>query len=89
MTSLTGITVYPIKSARGIPVEQWELDEFGLTLDRRWMVVDSAGEFISQRDYPRMALVIPSLRDGRLRVDAPGMPTLEVLVHPSSTVQPG
>src|SRR3954470_20091876 len=85
-TTLTGITVYPIKSARGIPAEEWQLDEFGLTLDRRWMVVDSAGEFISQRDYPRMALVIPSLRDERLRVDAPGMPTLEVPVHPSPTV---
>src|SRR3954464_5005869 len=85
-TTLTGITVYPIKSARGIPAEEWELDEFGLTLDRRWMVVDSGGEFISQRDYPRMALVIPSLRNERWRVDAPGMPTLEVPVHPSPTV---
>jgi uncharacterized protein YcbX len=84
--SLTSITVYPIKSARGIPVEQWELDEFGLTLDRRWMVVDSAGEFISQRDYPRMALVIPSFRGGQLQLDAPGMPTLELPVDPSSTV---
>jgi uncharacterized protein len=83
---LTHITVYPIKSARGIPVEQWELDEFGLTLDRRWMVVDAAAQFISQRDYPRMALVVPSLRDGRLWLDAPGMPTLELPVHPSSTV---
>jgi uncharacterized protein len=83
---LTGINIYPIKSARGIPVEQWELDEFGLALDRRWMVVDAGAQFISQRDYPRMALVIPSLRDGRLRVDAPGMPTLELPAHPSSTV---
>jgi uncharacterized protein len=83
---LTRITVYPIKSARGIPVEQWELDEFGLTLDRRWMVVDAGGQFISQRDYPRLALVIPSVADGRLRVDAPGRPTLEIPVHPSSTV---
>jgi uncharacterized protein len=41
--------------------------------------VDQAGQFISQRSHPRMALVEPSLNGELLRVDAPGMPTLEVL----------
>jgi uncharacterized protein YcbX len=36
---LTGLTIYPIKSARGIPLEESEVDEFGLRHDRRWMVV--------------------------------------------------
>jgi uncharacterized protein len=84
--TLTGITLYPIKSAGGIPVDSWELDQFGLTLDRRWLVVDATGQFISQRDYPRMALVRPTLQNGCLRVDAPGMPPLELSVNPAPAV---
>jgi uncharacterized protein len=83
---LSGLKVYPIKSARGIPLQQWEVDEFGLQYDRRWMVVDQAGELISQRSHPRIALVVPSLHDGVLRVDAPGMPTLELPTNPPPTV---
>jgi uncharacterized protein YcbX len=84
--ALTGITVYPIKSARGIPADSWELDEFGLQFDRRWMVVDQDGEFISQRDCPRLALVRPSVEDGALRIEAPGMPRLELSLDPLPTV---
>ena len=84
--TLTGITVYPIKSTRGIPADSWELDEFGLKFDRRWMVVDQDGEFISQRDCPRLALVAPSIEDGILRIEAPGMPALEVSLQPVPAV---
>ena len=83
---LSQLTIYPIKSARGIPLEQWEVEDFGLRLDRRWMVVDQRGEFISQRSQPRMALVVPSVADGRLSVEAPGMPLLELNQKPSATV---
>jgi uncharacterized protein len=84
--TLTGLTVYPIKSARGIAVEEWEVDQFGLQYDRRWMVVDQAGEFISQRSHPRLALVTPTIGGGVLRVDAPGMPMLETPLEPAPTV---
>jgi uncharacterized protein len=83
---LSGLTVYPIKSARGIELDQAELDDFGLHYDRRWMVVDAAGDFISQRSHPRMALVVPSLDDRKLRVDAPGMSTLELPIDPIPSV---
>jgi uncharacterized protein len=83
---LSGLTVYPIKSARGIGLNRAELDEFGLHYDRRWMVIDEAGEFISQRSHPRLALVVPSLGDGKLRVDAPGMSTLELPIDPLPSV---
>jgi uncharacterized protein YcbX len=50
--SLTGLTVYPIKSAAGISAERWEVDSFGLRHDRRWMVVDQDGEHVTQRHHP-------------------------------------
>ncbi|MEP7226822.1 MAG: MOSC N-terminal beta barrel domain-containing protein [Gemmatimonadales bacterium] len=83
---LTGINVYPIKSTRGIPLAESAVDDFGLRYDRRWMVVDDAGVFLSQRSHPRLALVVPSIGDGVLQVDAPGMPALRTPLHPKNTV---
>jgi uncharacterized protein len=83
---LSGLYVYPIKSARGIPLDQSEVDQFGLEHDRRWMVVDAAGRFLSQRSHPRLALVVPSIRDDRLLINAPGMPTLDLPLRPADSV---
>jgi MOSC domain-containing protein len=83
---LSGLYIYPIKSAHGIALEQSEVDDFGLCHDRRWMVVDQSGEFLSQRSHPRLALVVPSIRGDQLQVDAPGMPTLEIPLRPSDAV---
>jgi hypothetical protein len=80
------LNVYPIKAARGIPLDDSEVDEFGLLYDRRWMVVDDSGEFLSQRSHPRLALVVPTIADETLVVNAPGMPTLEIPLSPSRAV---
>ena len=84
--TLSGLTLYPIKSTRGIAVDEWEVDQFGLRYDRRWMVVDQSGEFISQRSHPRLALVTSRIQNGVLRVEAPGMAELETPLEPSSAV---
>ena len=83
---LTGLNIYPIKGARGIALDDSDVDEFGLRYDRRWMVVDETGMFLSQRGHPRLALVVPSIGDGVLQVDAPGMPTLRTPLHPKDVV---
>ena len=83
---LTALNIYPIKATHGIALAESEVDGFGLRYDRRWMVVDGSGQFISQRSHARLALVVPSIQGDRLRVDAPGMPTLEVPLRPSSSV---
>ncbi len=70
--------VYPIKSLRGIPLEEAQLDERGVHLDRRWMLVDADGVFISQREAHRLALVDVTVAGEGLRITAPGMQPLEV-----------
>ena len=75
---LSGLYVYPIKSAGGVPLEASEVDERGLRHDRRWMLVDEAGRFISQRRFARMALIGVRIESDHLVVDAPDMPSLEV-----------
>jgi len=84
---LSGLVVYPIKAAKGIAVADWEVDQFGLRYDRRWMVVNPSGQFLSQRTHPRLALIVPSIEGELLRVTAPGMPPLEMALHPSDTVR--
>jgi hypothetical protein len=83
---LTGLNIHPIKSARAIALDESPVDEFGLRYDRRWMVVAQSGVFLSQRTQPRLALVVPSISDGMLQVDAPGMPRLQTPLHPRSSV---
>ena len=49
---LSEIWIYPIKSLGGISLNQTEIDQFGLRYDRRWMLMDSSFNFISQRTHP-------------------------------------
>lgn len=75
---LSSLRVYPIKSCGGTAVEEWEVDERGLRYDRRWMLVDEYGRFMSQRRHPRMALIRVRTEADRLVVTAPETPSLEV-----------
>ncbi|MDO9504055.1 MOSC domain-containing protein [Hydrogenophaga sp.] len=70
--------VYPVKSCAGISLRECELTDTGLLYDRAWMVVDSEGEFVSQRELPRMALIQPSFKMGQLMLRAPGMLSLHL-----------
>lgn len=80
--TLSELSLYPIKGCRGFPVRSASLPGTGLEVDgigdREWVVVDAEGEFLSQREYPRMALIETRFVGGTLRVKAPGMLTLEV-----------
>jgi uncharacterized protein YcbX len=73
---LSGLFIYPIKACAGIALERASVVERGLELDRRYMLVDRAGVFITQREAPRLCLVATALQESRLVLSAPGKPTL-------------
>jgi uncharacterized protein YcbX len=75
---IEALHVYPVKSCAGVALEQSLLIETGLEFDRTWMVVDEMGEFVSQRELPRMALVQPTLRHLDVVLRAPGMLALHL-----------
>jgi hypothetical protein len=75
---LSQIFVYPIKSAQGAAVTETALDISGPVRDRRWMLVDEQGVFLSQRTVPGMALVSPRFEGLDLVVTAPGMSRLVI-----------
>lgn len=85
-TRVSRLFVYPLKSAGGIALDRAELDALGVRHDRRWMLLDGAGRFISQRRHPRMALLRPRLEGDRVAVEADG---LEPLVLPRPAVAGG
>ena len=70
--------VYPIKSCRGLRLPSGEVEERGFRFDRRWMLADESGLFLSQRKIPAMALIDVALGPGHLTVSAPGMDPLVV-----------
>lgn len=78
LAALTGLLVYPLKSARGIALARARVDARGIAHDRRWMVVDEHGGFVSQRTHPRLALVGTALDGATLRLSAPGLPEMAI-----------
>ena len=83
--AVTQLIVYPIKGCRGVSLSRAAVTDVGLQMDREFVIVNSAGRFITQRTNSKLALVAPQLppgdgaaADGALRMSAPGMQPLEV-----------
>lgn len=80
MATVTELTLYPIKSCAGMPVSEAIAGVAGLTAhgvhDREWMLVTADGQFLTQREHPRMALVVPAADGQVLAVNTPGIEPL-------------
>jgi uncharacterized protein YcbX len=81
---VAGLYVYPVKSCAGVALDAATLGAAGLALDRAWMVVDQQGIFLTQRQWPRMALVRPQIDADSLTLNAPDMPPLHVPIEPTT-----
>ncbi len=68
MASISGLFIYPIKSLGGIELDTVWVTDRGFQYDRRWMLVDAAGRFLTQREYPKMALLQVQLEGDQLLV---------------------
>jgi uncharacterized protein YcbX len=68
LATLRSITLYPVKSLRGIEVESWPIGSRGLEGDRRWMLVDESGTFVTQRAKPELARIATALDGDQLRL---------------------
>ncbi|HYX37493.1 MAG TPA: MOSC N-terminal beta barrel domain-containing protein [Oligoflexus sp.] len=81
---------YPLKSGKGEALPEAPLLATGFPDDRRWLLVDALGRFISQREYAKMAFIQTRVddrlhfhyQDQTLAVDRaqPGHPTLTATV---------
>lgn len=65
---ISKLFIYPIKSLGGISLQKSEVEMRGLKHDRRWMLVDENGVFLTQRNLPRLAAFSLSIHDQYLEV---------------------
>jgi len=88
MIKLSSLTYYPIKACRGFNVDSSPVELMGLEHDRRMMVVTSDGEFLTQREFPKLALVTPTQSDDTVTLSAPGFDSLRFNIRRSGTSSP-
>ncbi|MFF1908085.1 MOSC domain-containing protein [Kitasatospora sp. NPDC058218] len=76
---LTGLHVYPVKSMYRLSPEHAQVEPWGLAGDRRWMLADATGRFVSQRDRTALGQIrVEPTADGGLALTAPGGSRIEV-----------
>ena len=92
--TVTGLCIYPIKSARSLALETLAVAQTGIAGDRAYMLVfadgPNKGRFITQRDRGCEKLAILSAlptADGGLKLSAPDMPDLDVAQAAQETTQ--
>jgi uncharacterized protein YcbX len=73
---VTQLYVYPIKACGGVALSESDVVERGMAFDRRYMVVDRNGAFVTQRELAELCLVRTSLDADSIRVTARGRPEL-------------
>jgi uncharacterized protein YcbX len=71
---------YPVKSCRGAGLTEARVEPWGLAGDRRWMVTDPDGTFVTARALPRLVLVHPEPAGEGLTLRGPGVAPLAVPV---------
>jgi len=75
---LDQISIYPIKSCSGIALDQAEVEERGFPYDRRWMLIDAAGQFISQRKIPLLSQFKITIQGDQMQVSHGGFNPLTI-----------
>lgn len=88
MITVSNLTYYPIKACRGFDMPASNIERMGLEHDRRMMIVTPEGKFLTQREYPRLALVTPTLRNEALTLSAPDFDSLQLGIQTSGTPMP-
>jgi len=68
---LASIHIYPMKAARAVDLDESAVEPWGLAGDRRWLLVDEDGRFVSQREEPSLARVVVSYGPGTI-TNGPG-----------------
>lgn len=81
--TVSQLNVFPVKGLKGIALESSAATGRGLAHDRRFVVVDGGGRFLSQRELPLMATVWTDIAGGELRLAAPDHDEVAVPLEPA------
>ncbi len=68
MITVSHLYVYPIKSLGGVSLSSVNISDRGFEYDRRWMLIDENNHFLTQREFPVMALLQVEIMTNGLKV---------------------
>jgi len=74
------IHIYPMKAARAVDLAESLVEPWGLAGDRRWLLVDEDGRFVSQREEPSLARVVVTRGPETINVSATGVPGRQITI---------
>ncbi|MGD0698633.1 MAG: MOSC N-terminal beta barrel domain-containing protein [Trebonia sp.] len=80
---LASVHIYPLKGCRAVDLDEAVVEPWGLAGDRRWLLVDSDGRFVSQREHPALARLVVRYGQGAgdgIIASSAGYPTVRVAV---------
>jgi len=86
--TLSSLIYYPVKACRGFEVESANVERMGLQNDRRMMVVTPEGTQVTQREFAKLAWVLPTLNEGLLTLSAPGFDSIQFTIQKTGATQP-
>jgi uncharacterized protein YcbX len=73
---VTEINIYPVKSLRGFSCQNSVVKKRGFKNDRRFMLVDENNDFLTQREFSKMATITTQITGNGLKFSAPGFEDL-------------
>ncbi|KAG8123294.1 hypothetical protein E2320_018668 [Naja naja] len=86
--TVSRLFIYPIKSCKGVAVQQAEVTKLGLRdgdlRDRCWLVIKEDGHMVTARQEPRLVLVSITNQNGYLTLSAPEMKDYRIPVKLST-----
>lgn len=85
---VSGLHLYPVKGCRGLSVPAATVDALGLVGDRRFLITDLGGKFLTQRSHPAMARIGTALEPDWLVLSYPGCADLRVRRAPDPSARP-
>ena len=78
---LSSLIYYPIKACRGFDITESRVERMGLVDDRRMMVVTPDGEFLTQREHAKLALITPALKNDTVTLSAPNFDSIQFAIQ--------
>jgi len=75
---LSALHIFPVKSCAPLVVDAAAVEPRGLAHDRRWLVTDASGKFLTGRQHPRLTLLRAAPNGAALDLSAPDMPLLRL-----------
>ncbi|HEY6893733.1 MAG TPA: MOSC domain-containing protein [Rhodanobacteraceae bacterium] len=76
--TLSALHIFPVKSCAPLVLDAADVEPRGLRHDRRWIVTDADGKFLTGRQHPRLTLLRAVPERDAIALSAPGMPSIRL-----------